>query len=361
MNISSFKTIIACRMHANIIAYSLKIPSVGLIWNNKLALWGEKCGYSDRFIKAEDMNGSYAVDKIVQAMREGCKGPGLKEKEGVYQELKWFVSNYCKLKRGITEKIDYHKYMMAAALGNKNGIYRNMNTTDTIPDAIEDGFYFLAADIRKTQDDCWVCVNGWDKNSYKKLGMQQNLQEYLPLRLKDFKQCKYYGFFQTRTFEELVQFVSDRIENQSISIFINSGNCILQERDLDEFVKICEKFNFSQKRILIKLQSEVSIEYARKISEFSIVYEPLNAQELSVDAYVSKCKSLCENYCIEYVGVSSRKDNALKIVEKLREENRKPIVYSYMKTKDLIACINAGAELVGSYVFSVDYLESLTH
>lgn len=42
-NISSFDVVVAHRLHANIIAFSLCIPSIGLCWDEKVASFFEKC------------------------------------------------------------------------------------------------------------------------------------------------------------------------------------------------------------------------------------------------------------------------------------------------------------------------------
>lgn len=71
-NISEFKGVIAARMHANIIATSLGIPSVGLVWNDKMNLFGEIIGSPDRYISGEKLKDyKYLVDKLEVAIAEG--------------------------------------------------------------------------------------------------------------------------------------------------------------------------------------------------------------------------------------------------------------------------------------------------
>lgn len=69
--ISNFTTVIAARLHANIISYSLNVPSVGLVWNNKLKLFGEDIGYPERFFDYEHFNAKKIVDAAIQANNEG--------------------------------------------------------------------------------------------------------------------------------------------------------------------------------------------------------------------------------------------------------------------------------------------------
>lgn len=69
--ISNFNGVIAGRLHANIISYSLDIPSVGIVWNEKLTAWGNTIGYPERFLKYQDLDGQLAVHTLLQAMNEG--------------------------------------------------------------------------------------------------------------------------------------------------------------------------------------------------------------------------------------------------------------------------------------------------
>lgn len=63
--ISKFNKVIACRMHASIIAYSLNVPSVGLVWNDKIKMFGESIGYSERFITVDKIEPEYIVEKLI--------------------------------------------------------------------------------------------------------------------------------------------------------------------------------------------------------------------------------------------------------------------------------------------------------
>ena len=68
--ISGFKGIIATRLHSNIIAYSLQVPAIGLVWNNKLKMFGQNIGYPERFIEVENFDEKNIVDKMEKAIME---------------------------------------------------------------------------------------------------------------------------------------------------------------------------------------------------------------------------------------------------------------------------------------------------
>ena len=59
--IAGFDSVVAIRMHAGIISYALDIPSVNLIWNEKIPHFYQSIGYPDRAIDPED-HPLYAAD-----------------------------------------------------------------------------------------------------------------------------------------------------------------------------------------------------------------------------------------------------------------------------------------------------------
>lgn len=92
--IYQYKGIIAARMHANIISYSLDVPSVGIVWNNKLKMFGENIGVPERFITQENFKANYVVQKLEQALEEGYKYNKEEYKETVYGLLKDTIKKY---------------------------------------------------------------------------------------------------------------------------------------------------------------------------------------------------------------------------------------------------------------------------
>lgn len=69
--ISSYKAIIATRLHSCIIAYSLDVPAIGLVWNDKLSFFGRNIHAEENFIRCENFNADYIVQKAEQAMANG--------------------------------------------------------------------------------------------------------------------------------------------------------------------------------------------------------------------------------------------------------------------------------------------------
>ncbi len=80
-NIAFFSSIIATRMHANIIAFSLGIPSVAFVWNDKLRFFGESIGCSERYLEYDKISDArFVVDTLLKAQRDGY-GEGVLERE----------------------------------------------------------------------------------------------------------------------------------------------------------------------------------------------------------------------------------------------------------------------------------------
>ncbi len=97
-NISKFKGIIALRMHANIIAFSLGIPSVGLIWNDKLRFFGESIDYPQRFIEYHKLKDTdFIISTFIQAMAEGVNADIIKrEKASAYDSVSEYMKEFSK-------------------------------------------------------------------------------------------------------------------------------------------------------------------------------------------------------------------------------------------------------------------------
>lgn len=54
--IASYRGIIAARMHSCIVAYSLEVPAIGLVWNRKLSLFGENIGALEYFLSDDEID-----------------------------------------------------------------------------------------------------------------------------------------------------------------------------------------------------------------------------------------------------------------------------------------------------------------
>ncbi len=69
--VSQLQAVIAHRLHANIIAYSLGIPSVGLTWDRKVAEFGKSTGRSKYYLSPECQNPVMVRRCLDQAVNDG--------------------------------------------------------------------------------------------------------------------------------------------------------------------------------------------------------------------------------------------------------------------------------------------------
>lgn len=175
--VASFAGVIACRMHANIIAYSLGVPSVGLVWNDKMVFWGERIGYPERFLSSGQFEPGLIVQRLADSIAQGVRPCPAALKDSVQKPLRKFIRKYgskaWRGKRGIyvQKPFDWAGHLVATALGGIDMRYTNMNTPKGLEKALAGGFRIFEADIRLTRDGQLVCVNGWSKGTYEKLGM----------------------------------------------------------------------------------------------------------------------------------------------------------------------------------------------
>lgn len=68
--VKSFKCIFGARLHACITAYSMDVPVVGFIWNEKTRMFAEIIGKKDNFFEENNLNIKDIVDCILQAADE---------------------------------------------------------------------------------------------------------------------------------------------------------------------------------------------------------------------------------------------------------------------------------------------------
>ena len=96
--IAGFSSIIACRMHANIIAFSLGVPSVAFVWNDKLRFFGKSIGCADRYLEYTQLKDiGFIVNTLKKAQQKGYEEGVLKrEKESAYKSVRSFFSPFAK-------------------------------------------------------------------------------------------------------------------------------------------------------------------------------------------------------------------------------------------------------------------------
>lgn len=80
--ISGFECVVSARLHACIISYSLGIPCIGLVWNEKLRIFGRSIGFPNRFVEAEELS----AEKIFEEIQASLNSNYDEEKRRVLEE-----------------------------------------------------------------------------------------------------------------------------------------------------------------------------------------------------------------------------------------------------------------------------------
>lgn len=100
--ISSYEAIVSCRLHPAIIAFSLDVPSVGMVWNPKVKGFYRSIGYEDRVFEAEGVRAEDIVGKLEQII-----------KEGVNKREEFLMSTYQSLFDGIAYALNIDRKNLA--------------------------------------------------------------------------------------------------------------------------------------------------------------------------------------------------------------------------------------------------------
>ena len=71
--ISSYDGVISCRLHPSILSFALDVPSLGILWNNKVKGFYESVGYADRIVTTENLDIKDVADRMEKAIKESVK------------------------------------------------------------------------------------------------------------------------------------------------------------------------------------------------------------------------------------------------------------------------------------------------
>lgn len=71
--ISSYAGVVSTRLHPNIISFSLNVPSIGVIWNNKVKEFYTSIGYPERIVEVDNISSAKIIETLESAMQEGIQ------------------------------------------------------------------------------------------------------------------------------------------------------------------------------------------------------------------------------------------------------------------------------------------------
>ncbi len=362
-DISQFTSVIAGRMHSNIVSFALSIPSVGFIWNQKLRFWGEKIGYAERFIECDDLTVDNVISAWEKARAEGCT---LKDefKADVFYALKDFAK-CIKYREKDHERLNYKKKMVAASLGGLEKRYKSTNSKQAFAYSKNHGYKNFHVDVRLTSDKKLVCVSKWHKDTYKILNHpKRNEENPKSIPFDEFKKCKYYNRFDTLSFEQLVSLYQKDFNRPDFKLFISVGKPSTKsfEKIFSQIKTAIEKYKIKENNIFLRLEQQDNIEYVRKEnSPFNIVYHVVatDREPTAVVPVLKEGLEYCKSNNISYIFMNIY-DYDKEYQKLCSQYGVKFYTDAAVKTENIINNIKNGAEFVSSHYYDVNYLKRLT-
>jgi len=335
---------------------------VGLVWNDKIKMWGEKIGHPERFVSPENIEARNVVDILAQAMSEKNKRISERNKNSAFKEIRRFLKKYCNLVEREKLSLDYKKHMLATALGGMEFKYKNTNSLEAFEKSLSEGFRNFETDLRLSADNKLVLVNRWHKDTFKTMGLPYSEQAtQQPLSRDDFLNQKYYAHYKTVDFESLLKRLESVKPKIKVILDVGRPDEATYDKMLCELHKAFENKSFENVKFYIRLQRKKDVTaFNEKNLPFEIIYY-LPDEKPDTD-FEKQCKDTFE-YCkkqkIKLVSMSDKTFSA-DISQKMKAYDVKACVFTYTKTEDITEAIRNGALFVGSYYYTVSYLEKLT-
>lgn len=362
--IAQFQAVIAGRMHSNIISYALGIPSVGFVWNQKLAFWGKRIGYPERFLFPEEMTPQNAVSRLLQAMKEGCR-PTRKQKKPIYAAVKNFAKVWCK-KRNIPKEIHcYPEKMMAPALGGISLRYKNTNSMEAFWDSYAHGYRNFQLDLRLTSDDVLVCVNRWHPETFQLLGHPLAAGEApKAMAAKEFSECKYYNRFSTLSFEGFLKQTAPHLKEKKIEVVLSIGcpsKDIMQKMAV-AIPQLLQQYGLAQTQFKLRLERKNDILFFKEAAFTMDFIYYMVCIENSTEKLAEICRdavAFCQSQNVRCLALSPANCRA-EIVDICKKASIDVYLFTSFKVGEMVNALNLGAHMVSNHYYGVDYVQRLT-
>ena len=349
--IDSFGAVLAGRMHSNIIAYALGVPSVGLIWNKKLRIWGEKIGYPERFIEPDALDGTQAAQLVLAAAKKLCR-VRLSQKLPSLKAYRRFLK-YVKARDIAGESVALKSALCARSLGSIDVRYRYTNSPQALKSSLAGGYENVHADVRLTADKKPVLIKRWNPAAYRKMSVEFD-EENPPkaLSLEQFMHARYYNRFKPYKLQGFLKDVGkdERVKN----VILSFGNP--STASLERMIKaVCEYDFKGSAKLLLCFESEESVALYRSLGySHEVMYYCTDAQKLGTAV------AYCAENDISYLRVKLE-DYQPSLQQACEAQNIEIAVLNCDKVEEIVQTVHSGARFVGSCYYDVHYLERLIH
>lgn len=366
--IASFKAIVAYRMHANIIAYSLGIPSIGLVWNDKLKFWGERIGYPERFLTKEQFNGKEITDCLKKSIDQGIRKQNKRFRYSSYKPLKKFIHTYGKKIAGTKKYVSLHPplwqdKLLATALGSLNLRYINMNSPVTIEKSLQNDFRYLETDIRLTTDGRLVCVNGWSSKTYKSLNISEETYGQTGMSYQEFMNCKYYDdHYPVTDFRQLLEILK-HYSDWKLIIDIGRPSKENSKKYCNELKQIFDNQPELYQNTIIRVQTKRDVgNFIKTTKKFHLMfYYPEQTVRERDGITPSSVRTFCQAHNIQWISLNTKTFFELDsdMIADLKQSGQKICIFSCQTVDEIIKAVRKGADLVGTHYITVKQMNQL--
>ncbi len=378
--IQQFDSIIAGRMHTHILAFTLGVPSVGFIWNEKVRFWSNRVGTPERFVSPEELQAEAVVSRLEAALAEGVTPLSEESKNSLISPLHNFLEDAFRLQQpkaasASPETASFaREHMVALGLGSALLQYDRLNSPEALQNSLQRGFRYVHVDVRLDADNTLVCVNGWNQSTYRRLGLPLPEEGPCPpLSAQEFLQQHYYGLYPTATLADVLRRFRKLLLFPAYAdarLILDIGSPETGARQELFFQKLWEAFQVSHggpfmtsQHIMIRLRRKKDYDLLRAAPlDFTVIYQlPKSGFAAEgMEQQLHRQLQFCQKKKISIVSVSAENWNP-ETAALCKDAGMQVMVFSYSGADDLAKALSLGADFVVSRFLNPDDVSCYIH
>lgn len=167
-HITSYDAVVACRLHPNIISYSLGVPAVGIFWNPKIGFFYEEIGYPERCFRVDELDVKRIADQLELNM-----------KQGVERDETYLISIYDSLFEAFKGLLCPEKHIEPYSYEEllKNIKPADSTTYEELEDKLEDKLLRTYAELNKAEKGLNKAQKSLDAHSCRQKQAKEEIKE----------------------------------------------------------------------------------------------------------------------------------------------------------------------------------------
>ena len=378
--IQQFDGIIAGRMHTHILAFTLGVPSVGFIWNEKVRFWSSRVGTPERFVSPEELQAEAVVSRLEAALAEGVTPLSEESKNSLISPLHNFLEDAFRLQQpkaasASPETASFaREHMVALGLGSALLQYDRLNSPEALQNSLQREFRYVHVDVRLDADNTLVCVNGWNQSTYRRLGLPLPEEGPCPpISAQEFLQQHYYGLYPTATLADVLRRFRKLLLFPAYAdarLILDIGSPETGARQELFFQKLWEAFQVSHggpfmtsQHIMIRLRRKKDYDLLRAAPlDFTVIYQlPKSGFAAEgMEQQLHRQLQFCQKKKIPIVSVSAENWNP-ETAALCKDAGMQVMVFSYSGADDLAKALSLGADFVVSRFLNPDDVSCYIH